>query len=329
MYIFVHKHALFASASAELTLSRSTDTDEEIDVVTVSEQPPLMTREEVNYHSENALRCAQINEIHSYSCARASRFDPKQLLHSTQLVLRKYPQMKHPRGRRRRRFQRRVDPREMPTDRNNWQMHANRNKYPPAQKKHSAPAHNVVCDAKKCGAQYVTVDWTITGGVIRSVENPHHVGGAANGCQYSDHTNIILIKQPPPPPQEQQLVGGRHNMTQSMPVVRLVPLDESDEESDSQGDEAREKLGIHRRLERHRRDELKQAFAALRDVIPDLSKLERTPKVTILKTATIHVNNVFEKFLKFSYIYRQHSAIQTELIRRLIRLGGNPEIDVS
>ena len=84
------------------------------------------------------------------------------------------------------------------------------------------------------------------------------------------------------------------------------------------------KRGQHNLLERRRRDDLKSSFHRLRDIIPDVKRLERTPKVTILRKASDHIKNARNQHRQMSIILEQHKVIQNRLRNKLHLLNrGN------
>ena len=81
------------------------------------------------------------------------------------------------------------------------------------------------------------------------------------------------------------------------------------------------KRAQHNVLERKRRDDLKSSFHRLRDIVPDMHRQERTPKVTILRKAAAHVLHVRTQNRRFESELEQQRLAQRRLKERLRCLG--------
>lgn len=81
------------------------------------------------------------------------------------------------------------------------------------------------------------------------------------------------------------------------------------------------KRGQHNLLERRRRDDLKSSFHKLRDIIPDVKRMERTPKVTILRKASDHIISTKNHQLQMSLILEKHKVIQNRLRNKIYNLN--------
>ena len=82
------------------------------------------------------------------------------------------------------------------------------------------------------------------------------------------------------------------------------------------------KRGQHNLLERRRRDDLKSSFHRLRDIIPDVKRMERTPKVTILRKASDHILSTKNQQIQMSLILEKHKVIQNRLRNKIFNLSN-------
>ena len=90
--------------------------------------------------------------------------------------------------------------------------------------------------------------------------------------------------------------------------------------SDSEGDDTN-KRAQHNVLERKRRNDLKYSFLRLRDHVPELSKQERTPKVTILKLSSDYIRSLTARNRKLENERAKLKARHEMLRQKLAALG--------
>jgi len=89
--------------------------------------------------------------------------------------------------------------------------------------------------------------------------------------------------------------------------------------SDSEGEDVN-KRAQHNVLERKRRNDLKYSFLRLRDNVPELSKQERSPKVTILKLSSDFIRSLTAKNKRLESEHARLKARHEQLQQRLAYL---------
>ncbi|XP_074642250.1 transcriptional regulator Myc-1-like [Tubulanus polymorphus] len=110
----------------------------------------------------------------------------------------------------------------------------------------------------------------------------------------------------------------RHELTvdlrKAVQKLRVHPVNSS---SDS---EEPHKRAQHNVLERQRRTDLKMSFFTLRDLLPDLHKNERAPKVVILQRAAEYVQSLTRMHKRLQSELQQEENRKRRLIQRLEEL---------
>lgn len=100
------------------------------------------------------------------------------------------------------------------------------------------------------------------------------------------------------------------------PTRKLSSQDESDPET---------RRATHNVLERKRRIDLKRSFERLRECVPNLEKIDKTPKVIVLKKAALHIEELNKEDLQLEEQKRILIEEKESLTRRLNSLLENNE----
>ena len=73
----------------------------------------------------------------------------------------------------------------------------------------------------------------------------------------------------------------------------------------------------HNVLERKRRIDLKKSFERLRECVPNLEKIDKTPKVIVLKKAAMHIEDLGREQMELEDLKVQLQKRNDELKKRL------------